>query len=260
MGSWFYKKEQSIDFSQVEDIESIKELILHNCTVSNFSCITAAKELKSIALVDCNITSEDLGCLKEMEKLKKISLNVMRLDSILCLAEISSLRELSLRSIEGINYDDIGCLGKLQSLSLEETTVPSFDFMKKLKNLKELEFDEVPIGNLNFLYDLPKLKEFTMFYRAEDETALNCIPKMKYLQSFQYPVADMGIYKECPKIKSIGIDSARVQSFDELEGKETITSVRFYYPENEERYEQQIAEVKKYLNLRSYGYVEELSE
>ena len=30
MGAWFYKKEQAIDFSQVEDIESIKELILHH--------------------------------------------------------------------------------------------------------------------------------------------------------------------------------------------------------------------------------------
>ncbi len=259
MGLWFYKKEQVIDFAKVDDVESIKELILHNCTVSNFSCITAAKALKSIALVDCNVTSEDFSCLKEIEKLKKISLNVMKLDSILCLAEISSLRELSLRRIEGIDYDELEHFSKLQSLSLQETEVSSFDFIKKLKNLKVLEFNKVSIANLNFLYDLPKLKDFTMRYRAEDETALECISKMKNLQSFQYPVPDMSIYKECPKIYSIGVDSARVEGFDDLEGKEIITNVMFYNLETEKQYEQQLAEVKKYLDLSSYGYVGELS-
>ncbi len=259
MGSWFYKKEQDIDFAQVDDVECIKELILHNCTISNFSCITAAKALKFISLVDCNITSEDLSCLKEMEKLKKIYLNVMELDSILCLAEIASLRELSLRQIEGINYNELENFGKLQSLSLQDAEIPSLDFMKNLKNLKELEFNKVSISNLDFLYDLPKLKIFTMRYLAEDEKALECISKMKNLQRFQYPVPDMNIYKECPKIQSIGIDSARVQSFSELEGKETITDVMFYNLETEKQYEQQLAEVKKYLSLNSYGYVGEIN-
>ncbi|MBS5794080.1 MAG: hypothetical protein KIC92_04850 [Clostridiales bacterium] len=259
MDSLFYKKEQAIDFAQVVDIESIKELVLHNCTVSNFTCIIDAKALKSIALVNCNITSEDLSCLKKMEKLKTIRLNVMKLDNILCLADIASLRELSIRRIEGINYEELEYFSKLQSLALQETEVSSFVFMKKLKNLKELEFNEVSIGDLNFLYDLPRLKEFTMRYRAEDETALNCISKMKYLQCFQYPVPDMSIYKECSKISSIGVDSARVQSFYELEGKKTITDVMFYNLETEKQYKQQLAEVNKFLDLRSYGYMGKLS-
>lgn len=259
MGAWFYKKEQVIDFAQVNDVESIKELILHNCTVTNFSCITAAKALKSIALVDCNVTSEDLRCLKGMEKLKKISLNIMKLDSILCLAEISSLRELSLRGIDGIDYGKLEHFAKLQSLSIEETEVTTFGFMKKLKNLKVLEFNKVYISDLNFLYDLPKLKEFTMRYRSDDETALECISEMKYLQCFQYPVPDMRIYQKCPKIYSIGVDSSRVEDFSLLDGKETITDVMFYNLKTKEQYEQQIAEIEKYLNLSSYGYMGNLN-
>ena len=193
-----------------------------------------------------------------MEKLKRISLNNLKLDNILCLSEISSLRELHLGAVEGIVYDDLIHLEKLLDLSISDTEIASFDFIKKLKNLKRLTFDCVPMGNLNFLYDLPKLTEFTMEYRAEDETALACISKMKYLKCFQYPVADIGIYRECPKINSIGIDSTRVRSFDELEGNETITNVTVYYPETNEQYEQQIDVLKKYLNLRSYGCVEEL--
>lgn len=258
MGAWFYKKEQAIDFAQVNDVESIKELVLHKCIVTNFSCITAAKALKSIALVDCNVTSEDLRCLKEMGKLKKISLNIMKLDSILCLAEISSLRELSLRRIDGINYEELEHFTKLQSLSIQETEVTTFDFMKKLKNLKVLEFNKVTISDLNFLYDLPKLKEFTMRYCADDETALECISEMKYLQRFQYPVPDMRIYQKCPKIYSIGVDSSRVEDFSVLDGKETITDIMFYNLKTEKQYEQQLAEVEKYLNLSSYGYVGDL--
>lgn len=258
MGSWFYKKEQVIDFAQVDDVDSIKELILHNCTVSNFSYITVARTLKSIALVDCNITSEDLSCLKGMEKLKNISLNVMKLDSILCLSEIASLKELNLRRIEGVDYNDLEHFTKLQNLSIQETELSSFDFMKKMKNLKVLQFNKVPISNLNFLYDLPKLKEFTMRYTAPDETALECIADMKYLQSFQYPVGDMKIYQGCPKLYSIGIDSSRVEDFGALEGKETITDIMFYNLKNEKQYEQQLAEVEKYVELSSYGYVGEL--
>ncbi len=255
MGSWFYKKEQVIDFAQVDDVESIKELILHNCTVINFSCITAAKALKSIALVDCNVTSEDLGCLKELEKLKIISLNVMRLDNILCLADISSLKELSLRRIEGIDYGELEHFSKLQVLSIQETEISSFDFMKGMKNIKVLELDKVSVGSLNFLCDLPKLKEFTMRYRADDEKALECISNMKYLQRFQYPVPDMSIYQECPKIQSIGVDSSRVQSFSALSGNETITDVMFYHLDSKKQYEEQLAEINKYLNLSSYGYM-----
>lgn len=260
MGALFYKKEQAIDFAQVDDVESIKELILHHCIVTNFSCITAAKALKAIALVDCNVTSEDLGCLKEMEKLKTISLNIMKLDSILCLAEISSLRELSLRGIDGINYEELENFTKLQSLSIQETAVITFDFMKKLKNLKVLEFNKVPISDLNFLYNLSKLKEFTMQYRADDETALECISEMKYLQRFQYPVPDMKIYKECPKIYSIGIDASRVADFSILDDKETITDVMLYNLKTEKQYERQIAALEKYLNLNSYGYVVDLDQ
>lgn len=257
MGSMFYKTEQIIDFAQVEDIEKIKELILHDCTVSNFSCITAAKALKSISLVNCNITSEDLSCLKEMEKLKTIMLNVMKLDGILCLADIAPLKELSLRAMEGIDYAELEHFTKLQDLCIEETEVPSFDFMKKLKNLKKLTFHDVPISSLDFLYDLPKLKEFTMEYRADDEKALECVSGMKYLQRFQYPVADMEIYKGCPKITSIGIDCERAENLSALAGNETINDVMFYNLPSKEQYKQQLAELKQYLSLTSYGYVGE---
>ncbi len=255
MGSWFYKKEQEIDFAQIEDIESIKELILHNCVVANFSYITSAKDLKSIALVDCNITSEDLSCLKGLGKLKKIALNVMRLDNISCLTQIASLQELSLRKIEGIDYEELGQFDKLQSLSIKETKIVSFDFIKKMKKLTVLEVDKVPVSNLNFLYDLPKLKEFNMPYRVEDEKALECIEHMKSLQRFQYPVADISIYRNCPKIKSIGIDSSQSQNFDVLAGKDTIDDVMFYYIDSEKQFEEQVEEISKYLDLSSYGCV-----
>ncbi len=255
MGSWFYKKEQEIDFAQIEDIESIKELILHNCVVANFSYITAAKDLKSIALVNCNITSEDLSCLKEMGKLKKIALNVMKLDNIICLVQIASLRELSLRKMEGIDYEELGQFDKLQSLSIEETEIVSFDFIKTMKNLKVLKIDNVPVSNLDLLYDIPKLKEFNMPYRVEDEKALECIGYMKSLECFQYPVEDISIYQNCPKIKSIGIDSSRPQNFAVLAGKETIDDVMFYYLDSEKQFKEQVEEISKYLDLSSYGCV-----
>lgn len=258
MGSLVYKKEQEIDFAQLENLENISELIVHYCTIKNFSLITAAKDLKSIAIVGCSITSEDLRCLKELEKLKSITLGLMKLDGISCLAEIASLRDLTLRAVEGVAYAELVQFPKLLRLRILETEIPSFDFMKKLRNLKVLEFQKVPIGNLDFLYDVPRLREFEMRYRADDETALKCVSGMKYLQTFQYPVPDMSVYRGCAKIASIGIDSSRVGGFEALEGMETVTGVMFYNLETKEKFERQLDEVRKYLKLRSYGYMEKV--
>lgn len=80
------------------------------------------------------------------------------------------------------------------------------------------------------------------------------IGKMKALQRFQYPIADMSIYQNCPKITVIGIDSSRVQGFDVLTGNETIEDVMFYYLNSETQFEEQVKEISQYLDLSSYGY------
>ena len=124
-----------------------------------------------------------------------------------------------------------------------------------MKKLTVLKMNNVPVNNLNFLYDLPKLKEFNMPYRAEDESALECIVDMKSLQRFQYPVKDISIYQQCPKICSIGIDASQVQKYDVLTGKETIDDVTFYYLDSENQFKECIEEISKYLDLSSYGSV-----
>lgn len=258
MPSFFYKKEQVIDFAQIEDVDMIQELILHHCTVSNFSRIAQAKGLKSVALVNCNITSQDLVCLQSLEKLKKVTLGLMKLDSILCLTGIAPLRELTLRGTEGIDYAQLAQFPKLLSLSLLETEVPSFDFMKGLKNLKTLEIKDVPLHHLEFLRVLPKLKEFELLDRVEDESALESIGSMKQLQRFQYPVGDLRLYAPCPKLNSIGIDSSRVTDFTPLEGKTGITDIMFYNLVSKSQFEEQLASVSQYLTLESYGYTGEI--
>lgn len=258
MPSFFYKKEQVIDFAQIEDVDMIQELILHHCTVSNFSRIAQAKGLKSVALVNCNITSQDLVCLQSLEKLKKVTLGLMKLDSILCLTGIAPLRELTLWGMEGIDYAQLAQFPKLLSLSLLETEVPSFDFMKGLKNLKTLEIKDVPLHHLEFLRVLPKLKEFELLDRVEDESALESIGSMKQLQRFQYPVGDLRLYAPCPKLNSIGIDSSRVTDFTPLEGKTGITDIMFYNLVSKSQFEEQLASVSQYLTLESYGYTGEI--
>lgn len=254
MPSFFYKKEQVIDFAQIEDIDMIQELILHHCTVSNFSRIAQAKGLKSVALVNCNITSQGLACLQSLEKLKKVTFGLMKLDSILCLTGIAPLRELTLRGMEGIDYAQLAQFPKLLSLSLLETEIPSFNFMKSLKNLKTLEIKDVHLHDLEFLRVLPKLKEFELLDRVEDESALESIGSMKQLQRFQYPVGDLRLYAPCPKLNSIGIDSSRVTDFTPLEGKTGITDIMFYNLASKSQFKEQLASVSQYLTLESYGY------
>ena len=249
-----YFKNTHVDLAQVDDIESMTELIIHNCDISNFSYITAAKGLKKIAMVECNIRIEDLSCLKKMEKLKELTFRGMEMGSILWLSEIPSLRDLTLIEIYDIDYCELEQLPNLLRLYIEMTDVPSFEFLKKLKKLHTFELDRVPVSNLDFLYDLPKLKEFRMSYRATDEKALSCISSMKYMQSFLYPVRDIGIYKDCPKIKYIGLDGSYIHKFEVLKGKDSITSVFFFNCSSRQYFELESAKARKYLNLTSCGY------
>ena len=253
-----YRVGQTVDFANIEDVKSIKELILHDCTINNLSQIFRAENIKTVAFINCNITDKDLVHLKTLPKLKTVILGIMPIRSIRCLSEIPTLRELSFRQMHDLDYSELQYFPKLLTLSIKETNITSLDFLEKIKGLKCLELNEIPLTNLNFLKYTKKLREFNMMYSVEDETALSELLNIRYLKTFQYPVPDMTLYRNCPIINSIGVDSSRVKNLDALAGMDTIREVFFYNLTSREQFEEQLAEVKKHLRLSSYSeYIDE---
>jgi hypothetical protein len=157
-----------------------------------------------------------------------------------------------------LDYSELQYFPKLLTLDINETNITSLDFLEKIKGLKSLTLNEVPLTNLNFLKYTTKLREFTMMYNVEDETALSELLNMRYLKIFQYPVPDITLYKNCPIIRSIGVDSSRVKSFDALDGMNTIREVFFHNLTSKKQFEEQLEEVKKHICIVSYsGYIDE---
>lgn len=187
--------------------------------------------------------------------MKELSLNIMEIESIKCLTDLKNLKDLSLRKIDKLNVEELSNFKSLEHLSLEELSIPNFDFINNLKSLKELCIDKIKIKDLSFLKNLTMLNKFIMRYKAEDERDLNFISNLKKIKEVQYPVSDMSIYKECPCIEEIGVDAENIFNIEML--KDTnIRSVMIYNASSKENVDNLISKIKSYIELNSWGYME----
>lgn len=88
-------------------MSNLREIIIHDCTISDFSSISKATELRKLFLVNCIFNYEELSSLSGMSSLIEISLNCMEIQNIGCLASLKSLKELSLRKIDKLNANQL---------------------------------------------------------------------------------------------------------------------------------------------------------
>lgn len=248
-------KNENLSFKPLQYMENLREIIIHNCNITNFSFISKASELRKLYIVNCTFSKDDLECLSRMSNLKEVSLNGMEIESIKFLADLKNLKSLSLRKIDKLNVDELSDFKSLEHLTLDELNVSSLDFINNLKSLKELCINKIEVKNLSFLKNLTMLNRFIMRYKAEDEMDVNLISNLKKIKEVQYPVSDMSIYKECPCIEEIGVDAENIFNIEMLKDTD-IRSVIVYNASSKEDVDNVISKIKNYIELESWGYME----
>lgn len=249
----FIKKEK-LSFKPLMYMSNLREIIIHDCTISDFSFISEATELRKLFLINCIFNNDELSSLSTMPNLMEISLNCMEMQNIDCSASLKSLKKLSLRKIDKLNTNKLSLFKFLKSLSLEDVAVENFDFLNSLKSLKELSINKIEVHNLSFLKNLKNLTKFVMHEKAEDENDISLITKLKKLKEFQYPVSNMELYKCCPNLISIGADAKNIYNIPLLKDTK-IDDVTIYNASSEEEADEVISKIEKYITLSSYGYV-----
>ena len=248
-------KNENLSFKPLQYMNNLREVVIHNCNITDFSFISKASELRKLYIVNCKFSKDELKYLSSLSHLKELSLNIMEIESIKCLSDLRNLKDLSLRKIDKLNVEELSNFKSLEHLSLEELSIPNFDFINNLKSLKELCIDKIKIKDLSFLKNLTMLNKFIMRYKAEDERDINFISNLKKIKEVQYPVSDMSIYKECPCIEEIGVDAENIFNIEML--KDTnIRSVMVYNASSKENVDNLISKIKSYIELNSWGYME----
>lgn len=247
-------KNEKLSFKPLVYMSNLRELIIHDCIISDFSSISKAYELRKLYLVNCIFNKEELSSISSMPNLAVISLNCMEIQSISSLASLKSLKELSLRKIDTLNIDELSLFEFLKSLKLEDLNIKNFDFINSLKSLKELTINKIKVNNLSFLKNLKNLTKFVMHEKAEDESDISLITELKKIKEFQYPVSNMEIYKSCQSVVSIGVDARNIHNIEMLKDTK-INDVTVYNALSKVEAEEIIYRIKNWVNLSSYGFV-----
>lgn len=247
------KGEMNISFAPIAYMKNLKELIVHNCNISDFDCISKVQGLKKIAFINCTFEYSELAKLEQLEKLQELTLGRMPIDNLVFLEKITALKSLSLLYLQNINCEQINGLTNIKILDLTGMNFESFEFLKTYKNLKELKIQRMKVLNLEFLQYLKSLTSFSLREKAQDENGLRFIKELKHLKEFEYPVTDVSVYLENEKLEKIGLASKKIKNAKKLKGTQ-ISSVIVCNAESEKQAQKIIKEVEKYIDLRTSGF------
>ncbi|MCR5607474.1 MAG: SMI1/KNR4 family protein [Lachnospiraceae bacterium] len=250
---------QKLSCKPFEYMDSVRELIIHNCELRDFEFITKMKNLTKLYLVGCTTPDCNVSVLADAPKLKHLSLGVMKeYIDLKKLAQSSSIRDLSVRDLENINFHELGEFKGLTTLSIDGDYPDICEVLSKLCKLKTLEINCSSLENLDFLYKLTKLEEFKLFKPAKNEDGLKAISSMAKLKEFKYPVKDLMLYKDVPSIVNAGlyyINNGKYEAF--MESK--LSSIVVFGDNNVTMDlidEKIVPELESYgLNIRSIGMI-----
>ncbi len=246
---------KTVDCALFEHMDNLKELILHDCKLEHIGGIARAQQLKTLFFVNCTFDGEDLSRLSQAPALKELSLNVMDVSGLAALAGIKTLQSLRIREVTGVSPEEVTCFEKLQELSIEKMGLHDGSFLGEMKNLKKLDLHRHEMDNLDFLAALTKLTEFHLAIPAANEDGLAAVQGLKKLKEFVYPVRDLGIYADLPKLETIGMAAEGVRGFETLAGSK-VNSFKVCgkdSPDAKEKLKKLAEEIKQYVKVYSYG-------
>lgn len=245
-------KDEQISCRPLAHMINLKELILHDCVVTDFSVLAKLPQLQKLILVGCTLEDGSLSMLKNAPALKHLGLRRMNGTGLETLSGIKTLKSLYLSEMEGVCAEDIGSFVSLQELELEKNMFSGWDFLSGMKNLKILNLHDEPLPDLEFLKNLKKLTEFELYRNADQEEGLRYLPELKKLKRFLYPVKEIKVYEGCGSLEEIGFAPEVRSGFEVLSGTKVHSFTVCGKIENEEL-EYIADEVRKVISLSSFG-------
>lgn len=243
----------NISLDILQYMPNLKEAMLQLFSFTDWHYISALSSLNSLCIAFKEIDSEMASYIIKLPKLRRLHLTRLNVSDYDTLSRSKTLTQLLLHKIEGINDMHIEKFTNITQLSIDEIECDLTCGIKKLSKLKKLDYEDTPVKSLDFLRNLKNLESFKLSSKTDDSALSGILPSLKKIKEFEYPLADLSLVKECPKLTRIYIDGKNCKNIPALQNS-SINSVMIMDAENEEEAKRIIDEVKQYCRLGSYGY------
>lgn len=183
------------DITALGELTNLKEINLNcNCAiysgggVSDLSCLSGLVNLESLVLGETARDIEGISVLKELPKLKTLSLAVSHFSDTAALQDLTGL----------------------QSLDLGHTDISDISALQKLTQLESLDLSNNDIGDISALQGLTELK-FLVLRRCgiSDITALKNLTRMEGLDLRENEISDIGPLEGMTNMVRLCLDNSR---------------------------------------------------
>lgn len=246
-------REQTVDCSQFATLnKDLEELTFHYCHIENLSAVTKMPLLRIIRFTSCTFGTGNLQALSGAPALARINVYDMCAEGLTELYGLKKLKRIAIRNVTGIELESLEEFINLYTLEIDNMGLHDGTFIGKLVNLRRLDLHKHVMDNLDFLEQLPSLYKFNLLNAAKNEEGLMAVAGLSNLKEFIYPVKDLSIYRNLPKLEAAGMAPDVHNGFEVFAGSKVCRFV--VCGKSSHKNNDRIAEqMKKYVRIYSYG-------
>lgn len=245
-------QKKELDCTPFAYMSNLKELILHDCRLTNPDALARMPQLKRLIFAGCSFEGGDLSALSGAPALKELGLNVMSGAGLAQLAGMESLKCLQVRALTDFEAGNLASFTALQELRIEKMGLRDAAFLGGMKHLKKLDLWDSELADLDFLKKLRSLTEFHLTRPAENEDGLSAVSGMSRLRDFIYPVRNLAVYQGNGTLRHVGMAAGVTEGFGVFEGSgvDSFTLIGAVAEGEPERVREQM---EKYVKILSWG-------
>jgi len=209
----------SVSLARLDKLNDLAHLEIDNAKhATDFSFLSKLTQLETLTLSHIPPNVGKLPSLKPLQNLKKLVLNVVKLQDLSSLEELDNLKELQLLEVIAHDFSFIGQLTKLERLILGKAQFTDYSVLSKLSQLRTFQADEasgftdlslLPRENLSVL-------ELQNHRKISHWSALKDLKNLTEVSVSYTNFSDLSTLSNANKLIMLNIDGCTVTHFDAI--------------------------------------------
>ena len=163
---------------------------------------------------------------KKLNRLKKLSLNKIGVESIDVLLEVYQLEWLNLYSNPNIECNVLDKLHNIKHLIFCRNGIENYEFLKKLTQLQSLYIEFGKIRNANFLQDMTQLQSLDLrSNKISDASFLQGMTQLQSLNLYNNQISDASFLRGMTQLQSLDLSGNQISDYSFLRGLTQLQSL-----------------------------------
>jgi len=248
------RKYVSISLGMLEFLPNVKDALIQYRNISDWQYLTKLSLLRNLCIAHKEIDTELAGYITQLPRLRELHLTRLKISDFEALSRSKSYKWLILHKIEGLDNSTVQLFDNITQLDIDSISEDLTGGIEKLKKLRKLRLEHTPVSSLCFLEGLKNLEEFKFEQKINDDNISTILPQLKKMRSFEYPLGDLAVLEQCPKIMRFCVDGESCENLHVLKGRH-VESITVINARSKEDAMKIITEAQGYCErISSYGY------